>query len=60
MKRYQVDFIDNISGACSPIDIITASDNYTAADYMRDCESNADSDYIDMLHSGDIVLTVID
>ncbi len=60
MKKYQVDFTDNNTGATSAIDTITAADNYTAADYIRDCEDNADTDYVKMIKSGTITLNEIE
>ena len=60
MKRYQVDFTDNNTGVTSAIDTITAADNYTAEDYIKDCNDNADIDYIEMLKNGTITLCEID
>lgn len=60
MKKYQVNFTDSQTGATSAIDIITEKDGYTAEDYIRDCDANADSDYCDMLHSGEVTLEEID
>lgn len=57
MKKYEVDI--TINGVTSAIDTITASDDYKAADYIRDCESNADSEYCEMLKSGEISLVEI-
>lgn len=60
MKKYQVDLTDNNSGATSAIDTITAADNYTAEDYLRDCKENADAEWCEMLANGEITLTEID
>ena len=60
MKRFEVDFTDNATGATSAIDTIEADDNYTAESYVRDCESNADAEYIEMLHNGTVTLIEID
>ena len=60
MKQYQVDFTDSSTGATSPIDTITAPEGYTAADYLRDCQDNADQDYIEMLEGGQIELVEIE
>lgn len=60
MYRHEVDFIDGVTGACSQIDIIYTDREYTAADYVLDCENNADSDFVEMLHSGSVVLVSID
>lgn len=60
MKKYIVNFTNSTIGATSPIDNITAADNYTAADYIRDCKDNADLDYITMLDGGVVTLEAID
>lgn len=60
MKKYEVDYTDNNTGATSPIDTITANDNYTAADYIRDCEKNAEPEYIEMLKRGTVELVEIE
>lgn len=60
MKKYEINFTDNNTGATSAIDTITAADNYTADDYIKDCNNNADADYIEMLKNGTITLYEID
>lgn len=40
MKNYIVYFTDVNTGACSPVDTITAPDSYTPQDYIKDCASN--------------------
>lgn len=60
MKKYEVNFTDNNTGATSAIDTIIASDNYTATDYLKDCEENADSEWCEMLKNGEITLIEID
>ena len=60
MKKYEVNFTDNNTGATSAIDTITAADNYTAADYIKDCNNNADSEWCEMLANGKITLVEID
>lgn len=40
MKKYEVDFTDEITGATSPIDVIEVEDDYTPAQYVEDCASN--------------------
>ena len=60
MKKYEVDFTDNNTGVTSAIDTITAADNYTAEDYIKDCNDNADTDYIEMLKNGTITLCELD
>ena len=54
MKEYQVNLITN--DYVEPIDTITAPDGYTPNDYIKGCEENADPEWIEMIHSGDIVL----
>lgn len=58
--RYQVDYTDPDTGATSPIDTISARAGYTADDYIRDCDANADSDWCEMLHRGTITLLELD
>lgn len=59
MAKYQVEYTDE-NGATTPIDTITTNVNYTADDYIKDCEKNADPEYIEMLHNGKIELVEID
>lgn len=56
MKSYIVEYIDPDTGAISPIDYIEAEDGYTAEKYIKDCESNADEDWCEMLRKGSVVL----
>lgn len=58
--RYQVDYTDPDTGATSPIDTISARAGYTAVDYIRDCDANADSDLCEMLHRGSVTLQKLD
>ena len=58
--RYQVDYTDPDTGATSPIDTIIARAGYTADDYIRDCDANADSDWCEMLHRGSVTLQELD
>lgn len=58
--RYQVDYTDPDTGATSPIDTISARAGYTADDYIRDCDANADSDWCEMLHRGSVTLQELD
>ena len=60
MKQYQVDYTDSRMGATSPIDTITAPEGYTAADYIRDCNENADPEWCEMLKAGSVQLIQID
>lgn len=45
MCRFEVNYRDSETGAVSPIDVITESENYTSDDYIRDCMNNAEDDY---------------
>lgn len=38
------------------IDVIEASENYTAEDYIRDCEEGCDPSFVEKLHTGKISL----
>jgi hypothetical protein len=58
--RYQVDFYDYSNGATSPIDTIEAPEGYTAEDYIRDCQENADDAWNEMLASGKVELVKIE
>lgn len=58
--RYQVDFYDYSNGATSPIDTIEAPEGYTAEDYIRDCQENADDAWNEMLAGGKVELVKIE
>jgi hypothetical protein len=47
------------NGAESPIDQIVTDAGYTAEQYVKDCEENGDPEWIEMLHSGGIILEEI-
>lgn len=55
MKKYQVEFLDE-NGATSPIDIINVPEDYTAEDYIKDCNDNADPEWCEMLKHGKVNL----
>lgn len=57
--RYTVTLRDS-AGTTSPIDTVTAPAGYTADDYLRDCASNADSAWCEMLASGTVTLDPIE
>ncbi len=38
------------------IDVIEAPEDYTADDYVADCEKNADTEWREMLETGDVEL----
>ena len=54
--KYCVEYYDPRNGATSPIDNVEAPDGYTAEQYIKDCEKNADQDWVDMLHNGIVTL----
>lgn len=56
MTEWTVWYTDPETGASSPIDTITAPEDYTAADYIRDCAGNADDAWNEMLEAGSIDL----
>lgn len=60
MKEYVVWFTDHETGATSPIDNITESDNYTADDYINDCMSNAAPEYCEIFSQGTVYLEEIE
>lgn len=60
MKRYQVDFKDDVTGATSAIDTVVKPDGYTAQAYIDECMDNADDEWIEMLAGGKITLTEVD
>lgn len=59
MKKFKVDFTDEVTGTTSPIDNIVARDDYTANDYINDCLDNADDDWCNMIQNGTISLVEI-
>lgn len=60
MKNYVVEYTDPETGATSPIDSFTAEDGYTALQYIKDCDKNADDEWCKMLHSGTVELVDVD
>lgn len=60
MKKYEVNFYDYNNGATSAIDVIEADDNYTAEQYIADCEANADDEWNEMLKNGEITLVEVE
>lgn len=56
MKKYVVEYTDPETGATSPIDNFAAEDGYTAEQYIKDCDSNADDEWCEMLHRGTVTL----
>lgn len=53
-RTYEIDFTDPETGATSPIDTQYVDGEYTAEQYIADCENNADEDWCEMLHSGTV------
>ncbi len=56
VRTYEVNFRDASTGATSAIDTIEAKEGYTAEDYIRDCEKNADDEWNEMLEDGEVTL----
>lgn len=54
MKEYVVEYTDPETGSTSPID------NFTAEQYIKDCDKNADDEWCKMLHSGTVELVEVD
>ena len=55
MKKYEVCFHDEGTGAVSPVDTIVMPDEYTPEDYLKDCDANGIS-----WGNGTITLTEIE
>ena len=60
MKRYEVDYTDHATGATTAIDTIEAAEGYTAEQYVKDCDRNADKEWCEMLHNGTVTLVDIE
>lgn len=60
MRTYEVNLYDPTTGATSAIDTIKAPKGYTAEDYIRDCEKNADDAWNEMLAHGEVSLTEVE
>lgn len=60
MKKFIVEFYNFEDGATSPIDNITAADDYTADQYLADCKENADDSWNEMLEHGQVTLVAED
>lgn len=58
--KYIVYLTDRTTGAVSPIDNIEVSEEYTAADYVRNCRENADPEFCEMLAHGEIKLEAVE
>lgn len=55
MMKYQINY--TINGTTSEIDTVyTVDENYTADQYIKDCEANADQEWIDMIQDGEITV----
>lgn len=59
MKKYCVE-LTSATGATEAIDNITAPEGYTADDYIRDCDQNADPEWCEMLHAGTVALVEVE
>lgn len=60
MARFTVEYTDSKSGATSSIDTVEAPADYTAEKYILDCEDNADQDWVDMIHAGEVEIHMIE
>lgn len=58
--KYEVNYIDSTTGAISAIDLVEAPKGYTAEQYIADCDANADAEWCEMLHKGEVVLYVVE
>ena len=58
--KYEIDYIDPITGATSPIDNVEAPKGYTADDYIRGCRENADQEWVDMIESGTVIVVELE
>ena len=58
--KYQVNYYDPANGATSAIDIIEAPEGYTAEQYVTGCAENAEPEYAEMLHAGEVSLETIE
>ena len=56
--KYQVNLTD-ANGATSAIDTVEATYGYTAEDYIRACDQNADEEWCDMIASGTVTVEEI-
>lgn len=50
---YEIDYRDE-DGATSAIDTVEAEPGYTAEQYIKDCDENADEEWCKMLHEGEV------
>ena len=41
---YEIDFTDPETGATSPIDTVNVPEGFTADDYIKGCDENADTE----------------
>lgn len=60
MKMYQVYLHNFKTGASSPIDIVETDGEYTARQYIVECEANADPEWIEMIRSGEVSVVEIE
>ena len=58
--KYQVNITDYENGATSAIDTIEAPEGYTAENYIKDCEANAEDEWIEMLKSGTVTIEPVE
>lgn len=53
--KYQINYKDE-NGATTAIDTVVAGAGYTADDYIRGCEENADEEWCEMLRRGTVTV----
>lgn len=51
---YEIDYTSPETGATSPIATVNAPEGYTADDYIKGCDENADDEWCEMIHRGTI------
>ena len=59
-RHFVVEYTDTETGATSPIDTVDAREDYTAEDYVADCEKNADPEWVEMLDCGTVELVPVE
>lgn len=49
---YEVNYTDPETGATSQIDMVVSDADYTAEQYIKDCEVYGEPEWVDMPHKG--------
>ena len=58
MKKYEVRYSNGET--VEAIDTVYAPEGYTAEEYVKDCEENADQEWVDMIHAGFVELIEVE